>query len=71
MNDPAFLGLTIVLFSIALFLLSPRRFRHWSVLAFVILSFLVALIGLPAKFIVIIIVAVLLWVAGQAIDRWE
>jgi len=70
MNEPGFLGVTIALLSVALFLTSPLRYRHWTVFAFVLLSFIIALIGLPAKFFSIVIVAVLLWMAAQAVDRW-
>ncbi len=65
MNDPVILGLTIALLCVALFLLSPSRIRHWLVFAFVCASFLIALIGLPAKIVFIIIAAAGLWIWAQ------
>jgi hypothetical protein len=70
MNDPLFLGVTIVLLSIILFMTSPLRYRHWVVFAFVLLSFIIALIGLSAKFLFIAVLAALLWFAGQMVDWW-
>ena len=71
MNEPGFLGVTIALLSVALFLTSPLRYRHWSVLAFVLLSFVIVLVGLPAKFLSIVILAAVLWMTAQAVDKWS
>jgi len=70
MDDTGFLVLSVVLIAIGLFLLSPRRYHHWTVLAFIVLVFFIVLIGLPHKLLFFLIVALLLWVASAMAARW-
>ena len=69
MNDLGFIALTIVLGGILLFILSPRRFRHWTVFAYVLLCLIIVVIGLPQQFFFILLAAALLWAGSVLMDR--
>ena len=69
MGESGFQFLSIALIAVALFVLSPRRYRHWAVLAFIFLAFIIVLIGLPFQLLFFVVAAILLWVASTIVQR--